>query len=219
MSLERYNLFGANVGELISKNRVFPFFDYSGLRNGSANVFNGRVPTLAESNGDFSGEPTIYDPATFDPATGTTQPFANNQIPTSRFDQFANLWLPNYPEPNTSLSASNVNYVKNLPTSNKYDQYLGRGDWNISPRHQLFSTFAYNNDLKSSTTITPNYFGIQYTSEGLNAAVAETATIGELEAATVSGAGAAERGCAQWRAFRSGDGKQHRLFARIFHRG
>jgi hypothetical protein len=38
-------------------------------------------------NGDFSGTGrTIYDPLTFNPATGTRQPFPNNQIPLERMD-------------------------------------------------------------------------------------------------------------------------------------
>ena len=176
--IERYNLFGANLGGPILRNKLFGFFDYSGLRDGSASVFSGRVPTLAERSGTFTGEATIYDPATYNPTTGTDRPFPNNTIPTSRFDQFANLWLPNYPIPNTALTAANVNYIKNLPTSNNYDKYLARGDWNISAKHLLLVSFAKNNGLITNTTITPNLFGIEYTANGLNVAATETATLG-----------------------------------------
>jgi hypothetical protein len=176
--LSRYNLFGANLGGPVIKNKLFFFFDYSGLRNSSATVFTGRVPTLAERSGDFSGEPTIYDPSTYNPVTGTSSAFLNNQIPTQRFDTFAKLWLTNYPVPNTPLTSSNVNYIKNLPTSTVYNNYLARGDWNISPSHTLLVTFAENNQVTTTTTITPDLFGINFTPHGLNVAVSETATIG-----------------------------------------
>jgi outer membrane receptor protein involved in Fe transport len=175
---ERYNLFGGNLGGPILKNHLFGFFDYSGLRQHGASVFSGRVPTSAERQGDFTGEDTINDPATVDPVTGTTSPFPSNIIPASRFNRFATLWLQNYPSPNTPLTASNVNYIANLPTINTYDEYLGRVDWNISSNHQLFASFARNNGLITNSTITPNLFGIQYTDKGINASVAETATIG-----------------------------------------
>ena len=88
--VERYNLFGANLGGPILKNKLFGFFDYSGLRDSSSSVFTGRVPTLEERAGNFSGEPTIYDPATYNQTTGTSSPFPGNIIPTTRFNQFAN---------------------------------------------------------------------------------------------------------------------------------
>jgi Carboxypeptidase regulatory-like domain len=175
--IERYNLFGANLGGPILKNRLFGFFDYSGLRNGSAGLFTGRVPTLAERGGDFSADPTIYDPATYNAATGTSLPFPNNVIPNDRFNQFANLWLPNYPDPNTPLTSNNVNYIENLPNSNNYDEYLGRGDWNINPQNQLLGSIVQKNGLIGGSSITPDLFGIDFSSKGVNAMIEETATI------------------------------------------
>ncbi len=175
--VQRYNLFGANLGGPIVKNKVFGFFDYSGLRNGSSGTFTGRVPTLAERSGDFSGQATIYDPATYNPATGTSSPFPNNVIPSARFNPFANLWLANYPSPNTPLNANNVNYIKNIPNTNTYDEYLGRVDWNISAKHQLLGSIVRNNGLIGGNSITPGLFGIEFSSKGVNATVAETATL------------------------------------------
>jgi Carboxypeptidase regulatory-like domain len=175
--IERYNLFGANLGGPILKNKVFAFFDYSGLRNDSYGVATARVPTLAERSGDFSADPTIYDPATYNPATGTSSPFPNNVIPSTRFNQFANLWLPNYPLPNTPLGTNNVNYIKNLPSSDTYDEYLGRVDWNISAKNQLLGSIVKNDGLIAGTSITPGFFGIDFNSKGLNAMIEETATL------------------------------------------
>lgn len=175
--VERYNLFGANLGAPILKDRLFGFFDYSGLRNGSSGTFTGRVPTLAERSGNFSGDATIYDPATYNPASGTTSPFPNNMIPSDRFNPFVSLWLANYPAPNTPLNSNNVNYIKNLPNSNTYDEYLGRVDWNISAKHQLLGSIVRNNGLIAGTSITPGLFGIDYSSKGVNATIEETATL------------------------------------------
>jgi hypothetical protein len=177
LPVERYNLFGANLGGPILKNKVFGFFDYSGLRDSTATPFNGRVPTLAERSGDFTGDPIIYDPATYDPATGSTSPFDKNMILPGRFNSFSNLWMVNYPQPNQPLSGG-FNYQTNLPSTNNYDQYLGRVDWNISTNNQIFGSFAKNNGINLSQTITPGLFGIQFTAQGLNVAVAETATFG-----------------------------------------
>ena len=126
---EHYNQFGVNLGGPIVKNKLFGFFDYSGLRNPSDTVFTGRVPTAAERAGDLSADSTpIYDPATYNAATGTTSPFQGNIIPTARIDPFAQLWLANYPLPNTPLGANNVNYITNLPGQQHYDEYQGRVD-------------------------------------------------------------------------------------------
>ena len=50
---ERYNQFGANFGGPILKNKLFGFFDYSGLRSHTGDVVNDRVPTAAERAGNF----------------------------------------------------------------------------------------------------------------------------------------------------------------------
>ena len=111
---KRYNQFGGNVGAPLWKNKLFAFFDYSGLRSHTANVNRDRVPTDAERSGDFSADNlTLYDPSTYNSVTGTSQPFANNKL--TSISPFAQLWLKNYPEPNQPLDASNVNYVVNLP--------------------------------------------------------------------------------------------------------
>jgi hypothetical protein len=170
---KRYNQFGGNIGAPLWKNKLFAFFDYSGLRSHTASVNRDRVPTDAERSGDFSADAlTIYDPSTYNPVTGTSQPFANNKIPA--ISPFAQLWLKNYPEPNTTLDANNVNYVANLPSINNYDEYLGRVDFNISPRDLVFGTVARLESQAGSDSITPNLFGIFIALKGTNISVAET---------------------------------------------
>ncbi len=170
---KRYNQFGGNFGGPILKNKLFGFFDYSGLRSHTAQVNRDRVPTDAERNGDFSADGlTLYNPATYNPATGTSQPFLNNQLPA--ISPFAQLWLENYPAPNTTLGTDNVNYVANLPSISNYDEYLGRVDYNISPKDLLFGTAARLNSTAGSDSITPNLFGIFIALKGTNISLAET---------------------------------------------
>jgi hypothetical protein len=169
---QRYNQFGANLGGPILKNKLFGFFDYSGLRSHTATVVTDRVPTSAELAGDFSADPEIiYDPSTYNPATGTSSPFPGNIIPA--LSPFAKLWLANYPAANTPL-ANNINYIANLPSINNYDEYLGRVDWNMSDKNQLFGTVARLNDSNGTDSITPGLFGIFYALKGTNVSVEDT---------------------------------------------
>ena len=170
---KRYNQFGANLGAPIWKNKLFAFFDYSGLRSHTASIARDRVPTDAERGGDFSADGlTLYDPSTYNPATGTSQPLAGNKIQT--LSPFAQLWLKNYPEPNAPLDADNVNYVANLPSISNYDEYLGRVDYNISPNDLLFGTVARLESSQGNNSITPGLFGIFDTLKGTNISLAET---------------------------------------------
>ena len=173
----RYNLFGTDLGGPILKNRLFAYFNYTGLRSHSQFVSEDRVPTTQERQGNFASDnisSIIYDPLTYDPATGTSQPFLNNQIPTSRFDTFANLWLKNYPVPNYTLGANNVNYITNLPRKANSDQYTARGDWNISSKDQLTAIWMNQSVSNGSNTITPGLFGIYDNTSGTNASLQET---------------------------------------------
>ena len=173
---ERYNQFGGNFGGPILKNRLFGFFDYSGLRSDTANVTSVRVPTLAERAGNFSADPeVIYNPATYNAATGTSSPFSGNMIPA--LSPFASLWLANYPLPNTPLGSNNINYITNLPAVSRYDEYLGRVDWTMSAKNQIFGTVARLNDTAGSDSLTPGLFGIFDTLKGTNASVEDTDVI------------------------------------------
>jgi len=173
----RYNNFGGGLGGPILKNKLFAFFNYTGLRSHSDFVSQSRVPTAAELAGDFSSNNIsmiIYDPATYDPVTGTSQPFPNNQIPSGRIDNFATLWLKNYPAANVPLGENNINYIVNLPSIDNGDQYIARGDWNISGNNQLVATFLRGTVSNGSNTITPGLFGIFYNTTGTNASLQDS---------------------------------------------
>ena len=173
----RYNNFGGGVGGPILKNKVFGYFNYTGYRSHSDYVSQNRVPTAAERSGDFSNNnvsTTIYDPATYNSETGTSSPFPDNQIPSNRVDNFATLWLKNYPAANVPLGADNVNYIVNLPSVNNGDQYIARGDWNVSNNNQLVATFLRATVSNGSDTFVPGLFGIFYNTTGTNASLQDS---------------------------------------------
>lgn len=173
----RYNLFGGDLGGPFIKNKLFGFFDYSGLRRHSQVVSQNRVPTLAERSGNFAGDnlsQTIYDPLTYNPATGTSSPFPGNAIPPARFNHFANLWLANYPAPNFPLGSANLNYVANVPSTSNSDEEISRVDWNMSEKNQVTATFFHFTNTTGTDSIVPNLFGSFYDSSGTNAMLQDT---------------------------------------------
>ena len=173
----RYNNFGASLGGPILRNKLFAYFNYTGLRSHSESVNQSRVPTSDELEGNFANNNVstiIYDPLTYNPTTGSTSPFLNNQIPAARIDNFAKLWLKNYPVANHPLDANNVNYITNLPSINNGDQYIARGDWNVTGNNQLVATFLHASVSNGTDTITPGLFGIFYNVTGTNAALQDS---------------------------------------------
>ena len=174
----RYNNFGTSLGGPILKNKVFAYFDYTGLRSHSDFVSENRVPTSDELQGNFQNDnisTTIYDPATYDPSTGTSQPFPNNQIDlTTREDNFAKQWLKNYPAANVPLGANNINYIANVPSIGNSDEFIARGDWNISSNNQLVATFLRATLSNGSDTIVPGLFGIFHNTSGINTSLQDS---------------------------------------------
>lgn len=173
-----YNLFGGDIGGPLLKNKVFGFFDYSGLRSTSGVLTQARVPTLDERNGNFTADNvTIYDPLTYNQATGTTTPFPNDTIPANRYDAFANLWLKLYPLPNYPLGSANVNYVTNLPGQSNSDEEISRVDWNQSDKQQITGTFFHSTQTSGTDSLVPNLFGAFIDTSGTNAMIQDTYVI------------------------------------------
>ncbi len=179
----RYNLFGANLGGPVWKNRAFFFFDYSGLRDQNTTQTLYRVPTAAELQGDFTGEQTLYDPASYSTATGSNVSFLSetgkNAIPggASAFDPFAVQYLKYLPAANMPLNtALNANYQIPLKQTITNNQYLGRVDWALSQKDQVYGAFGYADMPTTNRTLVPNLFGRIYEGKSINALGEETHT-------------------------------------------
>ncbi len=81
-----YNLWSFAGGGPIIKDKTFFWASYEGYKNTESRNAVIRLPTRAVANGNFAGGPTIYDPLTYNPATGTRSPFPGNVIPANRID-------------------------------------------------------------------------------------------------------------------------------------
>ncbi|HYM10801.1 MAG TPA: TonB-dependent receptor [Bryobacterales bacterium] len=139
-SIYKQNDFGATLGGPVyipklynGKNRTFFFLSYEGFRNRvGANGTILSVPTPEMYQGDFSNWVDtkdkllqIYDPATTAPnpnGTGSIRtPFANNQVPQSRFAAFSKVLIPYGAviKPNRpGIVPGDISYVRNNYISN-----------------------------------------------------------------------------------------------------
>ena len=159
----RYNNFGFSVGGPILKRKLFFFFNYDKILNpGASTPTFTTVPTAAMLNGDFTGQNTLYDPATTTLVNGVIHrtSFADeygngNKIPASRFDALAQALQPYYPVPNTPGTVTNGltsnNYLYNIPNANPFTKFFGRMDYDIRGNNRLTATVqqsdnpAFNN--------------------------------------------------------------------------
>ncbi len=154
--LSRYQEGGTFGGPLI-KNRTFFFvaFEKSNLTHGDTSTFV--VPTLAERAGDFSASgATLYDPAgpittsTVVNPNGTTStiytrtPFANNQIPTTRFSKVALASLAYYPLPN--VTGQGYNFAATGSDTDAFYHFDTKIDHNWTPNWHTFVKFSHYAD-------------------------------------------------------------------------
>lgn len=155
----RYNNFGGTISGPIWKKKMFFFFDYdyTSQHGGASNGFI-TVPTAAMRTGDFTGQPTIYDPTTQTvDAAGIVhrQSFASeygngNKIPASMIDPVANATQAYYTTPNLPGTVVNGqitnNFFYNVPNISTVSRYFGRLDYDINPSNRLtISDFQVDN--------------------------------------------------------------------------
>ncbi|MEO8735102.1 MAG: TonB-dependent receptor [Edaphobacter sp.] len=160
----RYDNFGGSIGGPIIKRKLFFYFNYDRtIQHGGTAASSYTVPTPAVQGGNFTGQPTIYDPATtkviqqsgtYTYPDGTTvtcpcisrQSFADeyhngNVIPAGRIDPVAAAIQKYFPAANTAGTASNGlvsnNYTYTSPSSNPFTKYFGRLDYNLRDNNRI----------------------------------------------------------------------------------
>jgi len=111
-----FNQYGVTAGGpfyaphvMDTRNKIFWFFAWEGIKDGQPNAFTGTVPTDAMRQGNFAGLPTIYDPfsATLSGTTVNRTPLPNNAVPAAEMSSIAKSFLQYYPEPTIPTATIN----------------------------------------------------------------------------------------------------------------
>jgi hypothetical protein len=148
----RYNVYGFSIGGPILKKKMFFYFNFEKSPQTSANTGFLTVPDQAELNGDFTGQPTIYDPTTQvvtqtpNGPVVTRTSFADeyhngNKIPPQLIDPVAKAFEGLYPKPNVAggiaqgVAINNYFYNAKVPSNGTH--YFGRLDYDITPTNRL----------------------------------------------------------------------------------
>ena len=121
-SLKR-NQFGGTIGGRVKRDKLFFFFGFqqSNIRQDPTNS-TAYVPTAAMLGGDFTacyGTGAVVNPNTFDKASLALVKY----LPTS----------------STVDGCGRVQY--GTPVKSNEQQYIGRGDWTLSPKHSLYGRY------------------------------------------------------------------------------
>jgi hypothetical protein len=137
------NQFGGTIGGPILKDRLFFFGSYQGTRIASQTVNKYPVPTAAERSGAFEAcaAGTTCTTANSFPVNLTTLPPIFG--PNTQNSVNANFF--NYQGSGHSLiplpNAANNEYVIGVPNHTNAEQYVGRLDYQLTPKHRLFARF------------------------------------------------------------------------------
>jgi hypothetical protein len=152
-----FNQYGLTAGGPIyiphaidTRNKLFWFFAWEGIKDAQPNPFTGTVPTDNMRAGNFSGLATIYDPfsATLSGTTVNRTALPNNTIPSSELSAIAKAYLTYYPEP-TNPAATINNFVSAPNTTDNFSNEYGRIDYNMSDRSRLYGDVRHTDYTQS----------------------------------------------------------------------
>lgn len=164
---QEYNEFGATIGGPVSipflysgvAHKSFLFFAFDGTEQKvPINTGTMSLPTALERTGDYSQSfttlgttrfpVTIYDPLTYNPLTGTRQPFLNNKIDPARIDPVAKAVYALLPLPDNvgdGTSTDSNNFIKRNVQNDSFRSYQGRFDQTWNDRNVSYLSVRYNN--------------------------------------------------------------------------
>ncbi|MBI1354816.1 MAG: hypothetical protein GC160_10745 [Acidobacteria bacterium] len=158
----RQNQFGGTFGGPIIKNKTFGFFSYQGTRIRIGSSLLATVPSAAARAGDFANERLnsnmIFDPLTTvgTGAAATRQRFANDVIPSSRFDPVSAPLMALYPQSNIQgLEFGFNNYFRSPSNSDDTDLYDFRVDHNFSDRDRVFFRMSLRRQFRVTESPLP----------------------------------------------------------------
>jgi hypothetical protein len=149
------------------RNKLFWFFTYEGVKDAQPNPTLLTVPTDLEKQGNFSGllaagsQYQLYDPASA-VLSGTTvnrTPFPGNIIPQTELNSIALNYMKLYPEPNVTLGVGATgtnNYSSVVPTTDNYNNEMGRLDYNMSDKNRMFFDVRNAAETQSKNEYFPN---------------------------------------------------------------
>jgi hypothetical protein len=169
------NQYGFSLGAPILKDKLFVFGNFEGVKQRLGVVQRGDFPRQDELNGNFALDSAIYDPLTYNSATGTRQPFAGNVIPVSRINTVSKNFFPYIPVVNT-LPVQGANVVGTPVQKINDNQDTVRVDYIISPKNSLFGRQTWQNAPLIPASLTPDG-GQQVASSGENEVAQLTTTI------------------------------------------
>ena len=176
----KQNQFGAAVGGPIARNRTFWFADYQGtlIRDGSlASTLT--VPAPGMAGGDFShimvpsdvlgqdalgrdvmrGQIFDRDTQRMEGGAVIRDPFPNNMIPSTRFDNVAANLIGQYPAENQNMTARGErpggNYFTARNATRDVHQWDVRIDHRISDNDSLFGSISWIDEQKFQTPPLP----------------------------------------------------------------
>ena len=182
----KQNQFGGTFGGAIKKDRAFFFLSLEGLRIRQSLTQTTTVPTEAMHNGDLSG----INPGTGLPFPQITDvngvPYFDNQVPITAINPLASGILAMTPLPNiTNATPGQSNYLAVAPRYDNSTIYLGRIDYQLTPRHLASVRYTQQQDDSSSPFLVrfspvlpgPNGFGDVGNSMGHNVGISLTSVL------------------------------------------
>jgi hypothetical protein len=136
---------GPALPQLKNKTFVFGEFQMTRMRSGAPGFYT--LPTASEWGGDLSAIPVqLYNPFNVDTATGTREPFTNNQIPSNLLSPVAQKMKQYVPLPNIESAAyGSPNYYANSRNITDDTQYLIRVDQNLPHNGRVFGEYFWDN--------------------------------------------------------------------------
>ncbi len=180
----KQNQFGGTIGGPIRHNKLFWFGDYQGTIFRIPMTLVSSVPTLDQRTGNFSepGNATIYDPRTYDPATGNRTAFLDNSIPKDRIDLLAQRIVDLYPLPNQPGLKNN--YLITPIEDDRVDQGDFRSDYDLSQNNQLFFRWSMSGRTFLQPTPLPGLANGGNSSSGVGSENTMGAALGETHTFT-----------------------------------